>query len=141
MTTNPCYLVLDKFSSSYTFHLPYHTIQEVKAIPEEVEEHLKPHFKPHSKTSILEIKYYLVLFNSKSHRMFGPPLTFLQPKKPLRQGASNLKKRIEETVNDDYLRRECHEINIYDLSGDTPQNIIAVGVRTSAPTLVVHRER
>ena len=139
-TTRPHYFVLDKLSSSYTFHL-CRVIEEVKAIPEAVEELLNSRLKLDSRTSLLKIRYYLVPFDSKSHYLFEPPLTFPQSDEPLQPGGSNLKKEIEQTVNDQYLEYNCHEIDLDELDEDTPRSLIAVGVSTSAPTLVVHRER
>ena len=139
-TTRPYYFVLDKLSSSYTFHL-CRVIKEVKAIPEAVEELLNSRLQLDSRTRLLEIRYYLVPFSSKSHHLFKPPLMFPQPDEPLQPGGSNLKKKIEQTVNDQYLEYNCREIDLGELGEDTPRSLIAVGVSTSAPTLVVHRER
>ena len=134
-TTKPHYFVLDKRSSSYTFHqsLP---IEDVEVIPETVQQLITRHHKWDPRTS-LEIKYYLVPVDSESHWLSVPLLTFPQADEFEGVQGPELEKQIEQTVNDRYLRYSCREIHLCDLGGDVQQNLIVIAVGRSAPALVV----
>ena len=135
------YFVLDKYSSSYTFHGSF-PIGEVEEIPKTVQQLITSSPGWDSETSF-EIRYYLVRFDSKSHRLCGPPLTFPQPDESFDPAseASELKNQIEQIVNYDYLRNDCLEIDLSELGEYPEENLIVVGIGRSAQTLVVRRER
>ena len=115
---------------------------EVEEIPKTVQQLITSSTGLDSETS-LEIRYYLVPFDSKSHHLSGPPLTFPQPDEsfdPVSE-ASKLKNQIEQIVNDDYLWNDCLELDLSDLGENPEENFIVVGIGRSAQTLVVRRER
>ena len=137
-TMQPRYFVLDKHSSSYTFHGSF-TIRDVEAIPKTVQQLITSRLEWDSEAS-LDIRYYLVPFDSKPHRLSEPPLTFPQSTEPFPEG-SELKAHIERTVNDNYLERTCCERDLSELGRGIQQNFIVVAVGRSTPTFIVRWER
>ena len=135
-TTEPRFLVLSKSSPSYTFHRSYR-LSYIDAVHEKVQDLIKKRLN----WDPAEIRYYLVPFDPKSHRLSGPPLTFPQPNE-FNEGLHPRKKKlVEEIVNDDYLAYNCLEIDFSELREDVQQNIIVVAIGRSAPTLIVCCER
>ena len=137
-TTEPQFLVLSKGFPSYTFHRGYE-LSEAGTIHEMVRALIKKRLK----WDPAEIIYYSVPLDPKSHRLYEPPLTFPQADgfESVHVRGPELKKQVEQTVNDDYLESHCYEISLSGLGGDVQRNIIVVAIGRSAPTLIVRRER
>ena len=115
---------------------------EVEEIPKTVQQLITSSTGWDSETSF-EIRYYLVRFDSKSHRLSGPPLTFPQPDESFDRvsEASKLKNQIEQIVNDDYLWNDCLEIDMSELGEYPEENLIVVNMSRLTLTWVVRRER
>ena len=110
---------------------------DAKDIPETVHQLITSRLRWGSGTS-LEIRYYLVLFDSEPHCLSGSPLIFPQPDEASQ--AEWGKNKIQEIANDDYLENNCREIDSHGLGGDQQQNVIVVGIGRSAPTPVFQCE-